>query len=193
MGIEITGAPNAELQIPITLQPMTIEDLPNVMAIENSAYAVPWPEASYRQELLHGNRSYFDLAKYRGKIIGYSGMWHFVDEVHLGTIVTHPKAQKMGVGEFLLVNVINRALRLSANVVTLEVRPTNTAARALYTKYGFEEVGHRKHYYRDREDALIMTTPVVNSEAYQALFQPLATALFLRLAGFRLDSATLSP
>lgn len=179
-------------QIPFTLQKMSVEDLPEVMALEQLAYTTPWPEESYRQELLHGTRSYFDVIRYQGKLIGYSGMWHFVTEVHLGTIVTHPAIRKMGVGEFLLINVINRTLKLAATVVTLEVRPSNIAARTLYTKYGFEEVGYRKNYYRDHEDALIMTTVAVDSEAYQAQFKPLAEQLFCRLANFSPDIAILS-
>lgn len=180
------------LQIPFSPQKMSVDDLPEVMALEQLAYTTPWPEESYRQELLHGTRSYFDVIRYQGKLIGYSGMWHFVTEVHLGTIVTHPAVRKMGVGEFLLVNVIHRTLNLAATVVTLEVRPSNTAAKTLYAKYGFEEVGYRKNYYRDHEDALIMTTPAVDSEDYQAQFKLLTGQLFRRLADFRPDTAILS-
>jgi ribosomal-protein-alanine N-acetyltransferase len=62
------------------------------------------------------------------------------------------------VGEELLVVALKHALSLGAVMATLEVRDSNRAARALYRKYGFEEVGRRKHYYRDNgEDAVLMT------------------------------------
>ncbi|MYD29817.1 MAG: ribosomal-protein-alanine N-acetyltransferase, partial [Dehalococcoidia bacterium] len=46
---------------------------------------------------------------------------------------------------------------LGAEAVTLEVRVSNGAARALYGGCGFEEVGERLRYYADGEDAVIMT------------------------------------
>jgi len=174
---------------PLQILNMTLNDLPEVMIIERRAYSAPWPEDVYRQELLN-ERAYFDLVKYQGKILGYSGMWHLTDEVHIGTIATHPLARRKGVGEFLLVNIINRAEALMAKIVTLEVRPSNQPARELYAKYGFDEIGRRKGYYPDTgEDAIIMNTPPLDSEAYQALYQSLVSRLCDRLHSFKLDES----
>jgi ribosomal-protein-alanine N-acetyltransferase len=75
-------------------------------------------------------------------------------------------------GELLLLGLLDEARRLRARLATLEVRVSNSAAQALYAKYGFEQVGRRKGYYSDnREDALIMTTPELASPDYQALLQ----------------------
>ena len=45
----------------------------------------------------------------------------------------------------------------------LEVRAGNAAAQSLYLKYGFTEVGIRKHYYPlpegGHEDAVLMEKP----------------------------------
>lgn len=42
--------------------------------------------------------------------------------------------------------------------LTLEVRPSNAAAIALYTRFGFREAGRRRNYYDlPKEDALILT------------------------------------
>jgi ribosomal-protein-alanine N-acetyltransferase len=174
-------------KIPFSIIKMTLDDLPEVLAIEKAAYSAPWSEEVYRQEL-RNERAYFDLVKYRGKIVGYSGMWHLASEVHIGTLATHPLARRKGIGELLLLNIIKRARELASKRVTLEVRPSNQAARKLYTKYGFQEVGRRKGYYPDtREDAIIMATPSIASKAYQDLFQTLADKLFDRLTYFRLD------
>jgi len=150
-----------------SLRPMTTADLPAVMSVETRAYAVPWPEATYWHELEFGTRSYFYLLACREQVIGYSGMWHFVDEVHLGTIVVHPALQRRGLGNILLANVIQQAIQLHTQTVTLEVRPSNVSARHLYEKFGFEEVGRRKNYYRDHEDAIIMTTAPLASPSYR--------------------------
>ncbi|MFC1957614.1 ribosomal-protein-alanine N-acetyltransferase, partial [Chloroflexota bacterium] len=66
------------------------------------------------------------------------------------------------------------ATKLKANIVTLEVRASNTAAQSLYTKYGFTQAGVRRGYYIDnREDGLIMSTQNITSTAFQAQFQQL--------------------
>lgn len=174
-------------KIPLSIIEMTLDDLPEVMAIEKVAYSAPWSEAVYRQEL-RNERAYFDLVKYGGKILGYSGMWYLANEVHIGTLATHPVARRKGIGELLLLNIINRAHKLASKRATLEVRPSNHAARKLYTKYGFREVGQRKGYYPDTgEDAILMATPPIASKASQALFQSLANKLFERLTCFKLD------
>ena len=165
----------------LNLRPMTTADLPQVMAIERASYATPWEEAAYRQAL-GSEQAYLDVVTFRGEIVGYSGMWHFVDTVHLGTIVSHPAARGKGIGELLLVNVIARATDLNAEHVTLEVRPSNHPARALYEKYHFSEVGYRKNYYRDKEDALLMTSPPLRDQDFQAMVRTNFEAALARLA-----------
>ncbi len=176
-------------QIGLTLQPMTLADLPEVMALEKQAYAAPWPEVAYRQELQYGERSYFEVARRNGMLIGYSGMWLLVDEAHIGTLVAHPAARGTGIGELLLAGIIHRARRLEAQTVTLEVRPSNAAARRLYARYGFAQVGRRKDYYPDHEDALLMTTPPIQSAAYRRHFQSRLQILRQRL-GLPLPATT---
>jgi len=165
---------------------MTPADLPQVMAIERASYATPWEEMAYRQAL-NSENAFLDVVTFQTQIVGYSGMWHFVDEVHLGTIVSHPAARGKGIGEVLLINVITRATDLNAEHVTLEVRPSNHPARALYEKYHFSEVGYRKNYYRDKEDALLMTSPPLRNAAFQALLRANFTALQTRLASFTIN------
>ncbi len=173
---------NLEL-LNLKLRPMTVDDLPVVMKMEQAAYATPWPETAYRQEFKN-THAYLDVVQYKQTIVGYSGMWHFWDEVHLGTIVSHPSMRGKGIGELLLRNVITRTMALGVNNISLEVRPSNQPARKLYEKYGFEEVGRRKKYYRDHEDAIIMTTPAINSETYQKIFHALGDILAQHLASF---------
>ncbi|UCC16507.1 MAG: ribosomal protein S18-alanine N-acetyltransferase [Dehalococcoidales bacterium] len=81
------------------------------------------------------------------------------DEAHITTLAVQEELQRRGIGELLVMTVFDRARELFANVVTLEVRVSNTGAQNLYLKYGFKQVGVRKSYYTDnREDAYVMTT-----------------------------------
>ena len=91
-------------------------------------------------------------------IVGYAGYWLVVYEAHIGTIATHPHWRGQGVGELLLVSLLHEAMAHGATEAKLEVRVGNRVAQSLYRKYGFEEVGRRKHYYRDNgEDAVLMS------------------------------------
>ena len=105
-----------------------------------------------------------------------------VDEAHITTIAMHPDYRRRGLGEFMLVGLIDIAYSISAKWVTLEVRVSNYSAQNLYRKYGFREAGLRHRYYSDnQEDALIMWTDEINSPAYKQKFQDLKTTLMRKL------------
>jgi len=110
----------------------------------------------------------------REPIVGFVGVWLSVDEAHIVTIAVPESHRRRGIGELLLIAAIHLAILNHRQVVTLECRISNEAARALYEKYGFRRVGIRPRYYSDnQEDALIMTTESIHSPSYQALFQHL--------------------
>jgi ribosomal-protein-alanine N-acetyltransferase len=91
-----------------------------------------------------------------------------VDEAHISTIAAHRDWRRRGIGELLLVVMIDHAAEIGASVVTLEVRVSNLPAQMLYRKYDFEVAGRRRHYYSDNnEDALIMSTPTITSAEFQ--------------------------
>jgi ribosomal-protein-alanine N-acetyltransferase len=104
------------------------------------------------------------------------------DEAHISTIAVRAGYRRQGLGELLLVALLEEARRLDALRATLEVRVSNVAAQALYAKYGFEQAGRRKAYYNDnREDALILTTPDFASFDYQDLVENRRRDLLRRL------------
>ena len=90
-------------------------------------------------------------------ILGFAGMWILYDEAHITTIGVDPRYRGRGLGELLLIDLYDEALRRGAGWLTLEVRVSNTAAQELYRKYGFTVQGTRRRYYSDNnEDAYIM-------------------------------------
>lgn len=114
---------------------------------------------------------------------GFAGFWTLADEAHIIIIAVREAYRQWGLGELLLISLINLAIEMKAGVVTLEVRVSNTVAQNLYLKYGFTEVGMRKGYYIDRidntetrEDGMLMSTQNITSAEYQALFQQLKQA-----------------
>lgn len=117
-----------------------------------------------------------------GGLVGLAGFWLMADEAHISTIAVHPDWRGQGLGEWLLLHLLEAGRALGAVVATLEVRPSNQTALALYQKYRFEQVGRRPHYYSDNdEDALILTTPALALPDYQAMLAQLKVALFQRL------------
>ena len=127
-------------------------------------------------------RSFGVVAPPKVNILGYGGFWLMAGEAHISTIAVRPEWRQRGIGELLLVAMLERAVELGGNLATLEVRVSNVAAQSLYQKYGFAKVGLRPHYYRDRgEDALIMTTKHLTSAAFQSAFQRLKAELRQKL------------
>src|SRR4030066_2383865 len=107
-------------------------------------------------------------------LIGIAGFWVMVDEAHITTLAVRDAYRRQGIGEQLLIEIIERAAQLNANVVTLEARVSNKQAQALYQKYGFQKVGVRRAYYTDNgEDAILMTTDSLTSNTFQLYFQQL--------------------
>ncbi|GHO54918.1 ribosomal protein S18-alanine N-acetyltransferase [Ktedonobacter robiniae] len=115
-------------------------------------------------------------------ILGFAGLWLMVDEAHVTTIAMHPDFRRRGLGELLLVSLIDIAYEIGAKWVTLEVRVSNYSAQSLYRKYGFREAGVRHRYYSDnQEDALIMWTDEIHSDTYRQQFLALKADLYHKL------------
>src|SRR5215207_988372 len=118
-------------------------------------------------------------------IVGYAGLWLMTDEAHITTIAVDPDFQGNGIGELLLVALIDRAKQIGARWLTLEVRVTNEVAQRLYEKYTFKEMGLRRRYYSDNgEDALVMWTDPIDSDAFQTTLQRNRDALARRLESY---------
>lgn len=112
----------------------------------------------------------------RERILGVVGFWVMAGEAHISTIAVRQAYQRLGLGELLLTAAIDLAQNLEASFVTLEVRASNSVARSLYRKYAFADIGRRKAYYSDREDAVIMSTDPIDSPTFQDHFQRLKQA-----------------
>ena len=159
----------------IRIEPMRLEDLPLVHAIERASFNAPWPANAYRSELESNRMAHYLVARADGDIVAYGGMWLMVDEAHITTFAVHPDWRRQRIGERLLLAFLDMAVDRGAREATLEVRLSNLPARRLYEKYGFRPVGLRPRYYSDdNEDALIMTTEALSDAGQQARIGPAA-------------------
>ena len=142
----------------IHIRDATARDLPRIIEIERLAFPAPWTLASFERELtLPFSRIMLAILENgKGATAGFLCRWLIADECHILNIAVHPQSRRLGIGSVLMTESINEAKSTGTNVVTLEVRRSNLAARQLYRKFEFEERRLRRHYYGPGEDAIIM-------------------------------------
>jgi ribosomal-protein-alanine N-acetyltransferase len=138
---------------------MTIEDVAEVAAIESEVFGDPWSADSFLAEVERNPEiGYPVVVRGEGGVIAYAVAWFIVDELHVGNVAVRPDAQGRGIGRAVLAELVAEARRRGMVRATLEVRPSNATALALYESFGFRRIGVRRAYYRDnREDALVMS------------------------------------
>ena len=147
----------------VSLRAATVEDLDAMVEIEESAHAHPSTRNKLAGEFVT-ERATIWCATHPDfdHIIGFLSFWEIVGELHIIDIAVHPLAQRRGVGSVLLHALESFGVATDASSLTLEVRPSNEAAIALYKKHGYEQVGRRPRYYSDNgEDGLIMTRSLI--------------------------------
>jgi ribosomal-protein-alanine N-acetyltransferase len=141
----------------LTIRPLAYGDLPQVIAIERRAFATPWSLAMFVLELSKPSSVCLAALSER-QIAGYLVCSRYADVWHLMNIAVDPVSRRRGIARALLEALLQRAGR--DEPYTLEVRPSNTPAIALYEQFGFRSAGVRPRYYQDTgEDALIMWRP----------------------------------
>lgn len=139
------------------IRPMREADIPQVARIEASAYDFPWTPGIFRDCLRMGYDCSVHVASDR--IVGYLILSCAAGEAHVLNVAVSPTAWNRGYGRRLLRRAFRRSVRLGAEAIFLEVRPSNAAAMYLYRSEGFVGVGRRRDYYPSddgREDALVL-------------------------------------
>jgi len=141
----------------LEIGPMRAEDLDAVDEIERHSFKNPWPAKVFAEEL-ERDWARVDVARERGRLVGFVDYWLVHDEIHLLAIATHPDVRRRGIGGLLLEHLLALGRARGSALVTLEVRRSNRPAIAMYERAGFAIVGVRPRYYsEDSEDALVMT------------------------------------
>jgi len=143
---------NAHIERPYVRR-MDLADLPEALALDTECLPRPWSVGVWREELQSPHSMYFAIEE-EGHIVAQVGLKLILDETHVMTIAVHPRHRRRGYARALTRAALDAVPQ--ARAVHLEVRPSNTAARALYESLGFDVTAQRPGYYGD-EDALLMT------------------------------------
>lgn len=152
---------NTRIDPETDLRPMEPGDVRRVMEIELQVYPFPWTEGIFLDCLRVGYECW--VMERDARLVGYLVLSSAAGEAHLLNIAVEAGSQGRGLGRCLLRQAVSRVRVLGAEVLLLEVRPSNESAVSLYRSEGFVRVGVRRRYYpagEDREDAWIFSLSV---------------------------------
>lgn len=140
-------------------EPMHVDRLDAVLAVEQAAYSHPWTRGNFADSLAAGYPAQTLLGG--DQLLGYFVAMKGVDEVHLLNITVAPAHQRQGWARVMLDALAIWSRGQGAQWLWLEVRVSNLRAQHVYEQYGFRRVGERKRYYPAalglREHAVVMS------------------------------------
>jgi [ribosomal protein S18]-alanine N-acetyltransferase len=147
----------------LNIRRLSYADLPQVIAIERRAFPTPWSLAMFVLELSKPSGICL-AAMLRGRLVGYVICSRYDTVWHLMNVAVDDRLRRQGIATALLARLFDEA-DAPGEQYTLEVRPSNHEAIALYERFGFRAAGRRRGYYHDnKEDALIMWRTVASLE-----------------------------
>lgn len=136
----------------------TTELVPQIAALEEQCFSLPWTEAQLISQLPDERHEFIAALDENGRVAGYVGMMFVLDEGYISNVAVDSSLRRRGIGDALIAEMNSRAQKRGLAFVTLEVRESNAPAIALYAKHGYVRVGERKNYYDfPRENAILMT------------------------------------
>ena len=143
----------------VKIVPMAAEHLDRLEQLERMCFSRPWSKKMQAEELDNQCAAFLVAVEPETeKAVGYAGLLVVADEGYITNVAVDPSCRRQGVAAQLLQVFDNFAKGNHLAFLTLEVRPSNAAAIALYEGFGFREVGRRRNYYDlPKEDALILT------------------------------------
>ena len=137
----------------VKMEPRHLND---ILKVESECFPDPWTEQMFKEEL-SGKYSHYFVAEEEGHAVGYMGMWALSGEGHITNVAVGRDFRRRGFARALIKHFIEISKRENLEFMTLEVRASNEPAITLYKSFGFREVGIRKKYYKNTEDALLLT------------------------------------
>lgn len=130
--------------------------LPDILQVEAECFSSPWSEQMFISEI-SGKFSHYYVIEEDSRAVGYMGMWSLSGEGHITNVAVGKNYRRRGFARALISYFIEIAKKENLEFMTLEVRASNTPAITLYESFGFTQVGVRKKYYDNSEDALLLT------------------------------------
>ena len=148
----------------MTIVPMEERHLDDLARLERLCFSRPWSRQALKEELTNP-AACFLVGEEAGEVLGYAGMHCAAGECYVDNVAVFPEARRQGVGRKLMEALLQAAAARGGEFLSLEVRPSNLEALALYRGLGFREVGRRRRFYDDPvEDGLLLTKDLKKEE-----------------------------
>ncbi|MBE6626841.1 MAG: ribosomal-protein-alanine N-acetyltransferase [Ruminococcaceae bacterium] len=139
------------------------DQIDKIYQIENSSFTDPWSYKSFEEAIFSPNTTIYVVNSSSGDVLGFSCLLIIDYEAEILNIAVDGNYRKQGIGRLLAEHMINICISKEVEDIFLEVRDSNTAARGLYEKVGFKQIGRRKNYYSNpTEDAIMMKLSLQN-------------------------------
>ena len=135
---------------------MDLSHAQQVALLEQACFSDPWSIQSIISEVTNP-LSIWLVAVENDRVLGYIGSQSVLGEADMMNLAVSEDARGRGIGEKLVLSLIDKLRLNDVYRLTLEVRVSNAPAIKLYEKLGFRIIGRRpNYYYHPKEDALIM-------------------------------------
>jgi ribosomal-protein-alanine N-acetyltransferase len=152
----VTPQPDTQPAGHIHLRAMQEKDLRAVYKLEKLSQPRPWPSWYFRKQL---RTSSCWVLEQQGIVVGFGIVAMVKDWAHIMNMCVAPGYRRRGLGQRIMLQLLQIAKRQHASHAWLEVRPTNNPAISLYRKMGFRKIQIRKNYYvipSGKENAIVM-------------------------------------
>ena len=139
----------------VNVRKMEFRDIKKVVELEEKYLLESLGEKLLASELSEKNNGVsFYVIENDDVVIGYIGRHYFFQEAEVLNFVVDESYQRQGYGQKLFDKMVEDMKDVKK--ITLEVRASNIKGINFYTKNGFKQVGVRKKYYKNGEDALLL-------------------------------------
>lgn len=139
------------------LRPATTRDADVIASIASrSSGAALWPRDHYRQVIAMPDEYIVLVVERESQLVGFVIARIIVDEIEIQNIAVEPESRLRGIASQMVSKTLDAAASRGFVNALLEVRESNKAARNLYERHGFLQVGRREKYYFDPEEAALL-------------------------------------
>lgn len=141
------------------IRPAESGDLEAIHDIESASFPTPWRREFFESELSAPGRYILVAARGRTVIAYLFSMWIF-DEMHINKIAVLGTERRKGIADALMDRCFEFAREHGVEMISLEVRASNTGAQEFYRHLEFQSAYVRPRYYPDGENAVVMTRKI---------------------------------
>ncbi|BAZ45139.1 ribosomal-protein-alanine acetyltransferase [Chondrocystis sp. NIES-4102] len=175
----------------ITIKPISLSQVPTIVSLDQLCLGGIWTSEGYISEIESPNSNLLGLhildENYtNSEIIGMGCLWVIADEAHITLLAIHPDYRRQGLGQLLLLTLLESAVARNLNWATLEVNAHNDGAINLYEKLGFNIIGKRKKYYKSTgDDALVLWLKNLQTPNFRSTLNQYQQETKLRLSYYQ--------